>query len=50
MLRNFLASRVKPQPGARERSLKAVEQWKRADEELRRVCQERGIPVPVLVC
>lgn len=50
MQRNFLASRVKPEPGARERTLKAIEDWKRADEELRRICAEKGIPVPVLVC
>lgn len=35
---------------ARERTLKALEGWKQADAELRRICAEKGIPVPVMVC
>lgn len=37
-------------PGARERTLEALETWRKADEDLRKICKERGIPVPVLVC
>lgn len=49
-LRNFCAARVKPDPDARQRTLDAMAQYQKADEELRRICKEKGIPVPELIC
>ncbi len=37
-------------PGARQRTLDAMEAYRKADEEIKRICAEKGIPVPVLVC
>ena len=36
-------------PGARERTLAAIEAFNKADEELQRVCDELGIEKPEMV-
>lgn len=43
-------SKIKVEPGSRERTLEAMERYRKADAELERLCKERGIPVPKLVC
>lgn len=35
---------------ARERSLKAVKEWREAQAELELICEKLGIGVPVMVC
>lgn len=49
-LRCFSAGCVRPDPGARQRTLDAMTQFRKADEELKRICKEKGIPVPELIC
>lgn len=39
-----------PSGGSRERTLKALAQFQAAQERLEKVCAEKGIPVPVMVC
>lgn len=47
---NLVALDIKPSQENRQKTLDAVEQYKRADEELKRVCKEKGITVPEMVC
>ncbi|MNV14692.1 hypothetical protein D3C71_1053860 [compost metagenome] len=47
-LRDLDRSKITPQ--SREQSLARLQRWKDADEALKRVCAEKGIPVPILVC
>ncbi|MCY1300585.1 hypothetical protein D9M68_19740 [compost metagenome] len=42
--------RGKEDPDSRQRTLDAIEQWRRADADIERICKEKGIPVPVLTC
>ena len=37
-------------PNARQKTLERVAQFQAAQKELERVCAERGIPVPQMVC
>lgn len=37
-------------PNARARCLEALRRWKEADDRLAKVCDEKGIPIPVMVC
>jgi len=39
-----------PSEDNRKKSLDAVQKFKDAQKELERVCEEQGIPVPVMVC
>ena len=39
-----------PEPGARQRTLEMIERYQTAQKELERVCAEKGIPVPQLMC
>ena len=39
-----------PSEDSRKRTPEAVERWKKADEELKKLCEELGIEVPVLTC
>lgn len=39
-----------PSEDSRKRTLEAVERWKKADEDLKKLCEELGIEVPVLTC
>lgn len=44
---------LKPLPpceGSRERTLEALARFQAAQERLEKVCAEKGIPVPVMVC
>lgn len=42
--------RPPPKPGARERTLEACAQWRKADEEAKRIAKEQGLEIPELVC
>jgi hypothetical protein len=37
-------------PRSREKTLEAIRKWKEADAELKRICEELGIEVPIMVC
>lgn len=37
-------------PGSRERTLKACAQWRKADEDAKRIAKEHGLEIPELVC
>lgn len=53
MYRPLSMLRLSPQridPEARQRSLDAVAAYYKAQKELERICAEKGIQVPVLVC
>lgn len=39
-----------PNPMSRAEHLEKIQQYKDADDELRRICKEKGIPVPVMIC
>lgn len=42
--------RPEPKPDARERTLVRVEQFKQAQKKLEKVCEEKGMEVPVMTC
>ena len=46
-LRNI---KVKPNRRAREVTIRRLAQWHAADEKLKRVCEEQGMAVPIMVC
>lgn len=50
MYRPLKIKPLKPSEGSRERTLKALEDYQKAQAELERICKEKGIEVPVLVC
>ncbi|MNQ11041.1 hypothetical protein D3C85_238960 [compost metagenome] len=47
-LRNINRAKIKPM--SREEQLKLIKSFKDAQVELERICAEKGIPVPVMVC
>ena len=34
----------------RKKTLAAVKEWREADQELKRICAEKGIAVPEMIC
>ncbi len=42
--------RAEPDSTSRERTLKAVEDFRKAHDDLVRVCEEKGIEVPIMIC
>lgn len=47
-LRNLDRSKIKPL--SRTEQLELIQSFQRAQVELERICAEKGIPVPVMVC
>ena len=39
-----------PNKNSREETLKRLQQWRDADERLKKVCEEKGMDVPEMVC
>lgn len=53
MLRPIRLSELKlppPDPNARQKSLDAVKEFRQAQAELEKRCEELGIPVPEMTC
>lgn len=53
MVRTFRLSdldRSKIPPASREKTLEMIQKFQAAQVELERVCKEKGIPVPVMIC
>lgn len=39
-----------PSEGARQRTLEAVERFRKADEEIKKLCKKHGFTIPEVVC
>lgn len=51
MIPKFTLRKLTPSTeDGRERTRKALEQWKSSQERLEKICAAKGIPVPVMVC
>jgi hypothetical protein len=47
---NLKALAIKETPGSRQRTLDAIAKWRQADEDIKRICKEKGLTVPVMTC
>lgn len=44
------AARDRATPESRQFTLDRLQQWREADERIRKICAEKGMPYPIMVC